>query len=341
MKKVLILLLIAAAAAGYFFMSQNKVIITDKVRFSGTVEVTDVTLAFKVQGRVQDVLFSEGDDVKAGEEVARLENTDQKLAVETAQANVLLSSAALEELSAGSRKQEIHSAQANVEMAKAALSRAMDESAQAKSDRDRNEQLQKSGAISRQDFEKYDTAYKKSVNTVKEAEAIVKTAEEALSLTIEGTRSETIKKAHAALTVAQTSLMSAEQNLKYTSIVSPINGKVLTRPAEPGEYVQAGTVIMTVADVANAWVRGYISEKDLGRIKLGDIVDVKSDSYPSKVYKGRITYISDEAEFTPKTVQTSDERVNFMYRIKVSLDNRELELKAGMPVDGTIVLSGQ
>lgn len=341
MKKVLIPIIIVAVVAAVLFLKQNKVIITDDVKFSGTVEVTDVTLAFKISGRVQDVLFSEGDSVSAGEEVARLDNTDQKLAVDTAQANVLLSSAALDELAAGSRRQEIQSSQANVDMAKAALSRMHDESAQAKSDRDRNEMLLRSGAISRQEFEKFDTVYKKSLNSIKEAEAMVRTSEEALSLTIEGTRSETIKKAHAALTVAQTSLVSAEQNLKYTSILSPISGKVLTRPAEPGEYVQAGTVIMTVADVANAWVRGYISEKDLGRIKLGDVVDIKSDSYSGKIYKGRITYISDEAEFTPKTVQTSDERVNFMYRIKVSLDNREMELKAGMPVDGKIVLSGK
>ncbi|MGE4319148.1 MAG: efflux RND transporter periplasmic adaptor subunit [Deferribacterales bacterium] len=339
MKKIIIPVIIIAAVAVIFFLRTGGGGNTDAVTFSGTVEVTDVALSFKTSGRVTEVLFAEGDTVKQGEDVAMLDDADHKLAVKTAEANASLSRASLDELLAGSRKQEIKNAEASVEKAQAALDIANTELAQAKTDRERYAELYKSKGVSRQDFEKYDTAYKKAVNGVKEAEASLTSARQTMSMTVEGTRSETIKKAHASLEVALSALNTARQNLTYTVLKSPVSGRVLTRPVEPGEYVQTGSVILTVADLKDAWVRGYVNETSLGRIKLGDIVDITTDTYPDKVYKGRISYIADEAEFTPKAVQTQDERVNFMYRIKVAIDNHDMELKYGMPVDGNIILS--
>ncbi|WP_303850951.1 HlyD family secretion protein [Seleniivibrio woodruffii] len=312
---------------------------TENIVFSGTVEVTDVLLSFKISGRVTEVLFKEGDSVPAGTVAAKLDDADQRLAVKTAEANVAVSDAALQELLAGSRRQEIMNAQASVDMANAALLRSKNDFDQASADRDRFEYLYKNNGLSKFDFEQYDTRYKKSVNTVKESEGALKSAQERLSLALEGTRSETIKKAHASLELAKSQLLTAKQNLEYTVLKSPVSGRVLTRSAEPGEFFQAGSPILNVADLNDSWVRGYVGEKDLGRIHLGDMAEIRCDSYPDRVFKGRISFIADEAEFTPKSVQTQEERVNFMYRIKVSLDNREQLLKTGMPVDGTIVLS--
>jgi HlyD family secretion protein len=341
MKKAvfIVVAVIVVAAAVLFFVKRNGNGKPQDVAFSGTVEVTDVLLSFKVSGRVADVLFKEGDSVPAGAVAARLEDADQRLAVKTAEANVAVSEAALQELLAGSRKQEIMNAQAAVDMANSALMRSRNDLDQASADRERFDYLYKNNGLSKYDFEQFDTRYKKSVNTVNESEAALKSAKERLSLALEGTRSETIKKAYAALELAKSGLLTAKQNLEYTELKSPVSGKLLTRTAEPGEFFQAGSPILNVADLNDSWVRGYIGEKDLGRIHLGDIVEIRCDSYPDKVFKGRISFIADEAEFTPKSVQTQEERVNFMYRIKVALDNREQMLKTGMPVDGTIVLS--
>lgn len=340
MKKIIIpIIIIAVATAVFIFIKSRNGGSDSDISFTGTVEVTEVDLSFKVAGRIKDVLAEEGNAVKAGEDVASLDDADLRLAVASAKANVDLSQAALNELLAGSRRQEIQNAQSAVDKANASLNKTKDDMAQAAADRERFDFLYRNGGISKHDFELYDTKYKTASSTVQEAQASVKSAEDNLSLALEGTRSETIKKAGAAVAVAKAALNTAQQNLKYAVVYSPINGTVLTRSAEPGEFVQPGSVILSVADLSDAWVRGYVSEKDLGRIHLGDQVTVKCDAYPDQTFNGRISYISDEAEFTPKTVETQEERVNFMYRIKVTLDNRKGVLKYGMPVDGTIVLS--
>ncbi|TCK62538.1 efflux RND transporter periplasmic adaptor subunit [Seleniivibrio woodruffii] len=340
MKKIIAAAVLAVLiAAGVFYLSGKRGNGNENVEFSGTVEVTDVVLSFKTSGRLVEVGYKEGDTVPAGAVAARLDDADQKLAVKTAEANVAVSEAALQELLAGSRRQEIQNAEAAVDMANAALMRSKDDMEQARADRARFEYLYQNSGLSKYDFEQIDTKYNKSVSTVKEAEGAVKSAKEKLSLALEGTRSETIKKAYAALELAKSQLMTAKQNLEYTALTSPITGRVLTRAAEPGEFVQTGSAIMNVADLNDSWVRGYIGEKVLGRVHLGDVVEIRSDSYPDKVFKGRVSFIADEAEFTPKSVQTPEERVNFMYRIKVVLDNEGQMLKTGMPVDGTIVLS--
>ncbi|HXK62589.1 MAG TPA: HlyD family efflux transporter periplasmic adaptor subunit, partial [Acidobacteriota bacterium] len=120
--------------------------------------------------------------------------------------------------------------------------------------------------------------------------------------------------------------------------VSPVDGVVLVKSAERGEVIAAGSTILTVGDIEHPWLRGYVSETDLGRIKLGMPVKVMTDSFPGKVYKGKISFISSEAEFTPKQIQTPEERVKLVYRIKVDVENPNHELKSNMPADAEIVL---
>jgi HlyD family secretion protein len=133
------------------------------------------------------------------------------------------------------------------------------------------------------------------------------------------------------------SLELANTRLGFAELVSPIEGFVLVKSAEEGEVVQAGSVIFTIANLRDIWLTAYVNETDLGKVKLNQEVNVKIDTYADKVYKGRISYISEESEFTPKQIQTTEERVKLVYRIKVNLDNPNLELKPGMPADGYIV----
>ncbi|MFA5005359.1 MAG: efflux RND transporter periplasmic adaptor subunit [Candidatus Omnitrophota bacterium] len=129
----------------------------------------------------------------------------------------------------------------------------------------------------------------------------------------------------------------AKTRLGFAELVSSLNGYVLVKSALPGEVVQIGAPVFTVVDLNNLWVTAYINEKDLGRVKLDQEAYVIADTYPGKKYKGRVSFVSSESEFTPKTIQTTEERVKLVYRIKVRVDNSSLELKPGMPADAYIV----
>jgi HlyD family secretion protein len=143
--------------------------------------------------------------------------------------------------------------------------------------------------------------------------------------------------AKAKLEAAQHALELADIRLGYADLVSTVDGFVLTKSAEAGEVTQTGSTVFTVADLNDIWLTAYINETDLGRVKLNQQVDIKTDTYPDKTYKGRISFISQEAEFTAKYIQTKEERVKLVYRIKVDVDNTNLELKPGMPADGYII----
>ena len=151
----------------------------------------------------------------------------------------------------------------------------------------------------------------------------------------EGPRKEDIDQARAKVEQAKAALQSAETKLGYATVTSPLTGVVLSKNIEPGEYVAAGTPVVTVADIENLWLRAYVDETDLGKrnIALGTEAEITTDAYPGKVYKGHVSFISSEQEFTPKSVQTNHERVKFVYRIKIDVKNPDRELKPGMPAD--------
>ncbi len=263
--------------------------------------------------------------------------------------------AQLDQLLAGSRPQEIQQAEANVADAKAQMD-------SARLDWDRAQMLYKNTDISTQ---QYDQAQAK----FQSASAILKQAQEKFALVKEGPRKEEIEGARAAVARAQAAVKTAEANrlelqrkeqelvqrraeidknraqagitqaqLGDTVIKSPIAGVVLVKSAEAGEVVAAGTTIVTVGDLDHPWLRAYINETDLGKVKLGQKVKLTTDSYPGKAYWGTVSFISSQAEFTPKQIQTKEERVKLVYRIKVDVDNAAHELKDNMPVDAEIQL---
>jgi HlyD family secretion protein len=137
---------------------------------------------------------------------------------------------------------------------------------------------------------------------------------------------------------SQASIALIDSQLSDTVAASPVDGVVLVKSADPGEVLAAGTTVVTVGDIEHPWLRGYVNETDLGRVKLGSRARVTTDSYRGKTYDGHVSFIASEAEFTPKQIQTQQERVKLVYRIKIDIDNPKRELKSNMPADAEIVL---
>ncbi|HEX72556.1 MAG TPA: HlyD family efflux transporter periplasmic adaptor subunit [Candidatus Hydrogenedentes bacterium] len=346
------------------------------IRISGNIEATSVESSFRIAGWVAARLVSEGESVQAGQPLACLDR--EELAQEAAmrRAEVVAAAARLAELEAGSRAEEIARAKAavsqaqarldeleagsrpqEIEAARAAMRRAEAEKVRAETDYARAQHLYEQGVVSAQER---DSALAAHGST----RAILTEVEERYRLVAEGPRQEQIAQARAALAEAQAwyeqalegprvetieqvraekqraeeALRLAEIRLSYASIAAPMAGIVLSDHVEPGEYVTPGAPVLSIGDLENVWLRGYINETDLGRVKWGQRVTVATDTYPDKTYSGVLSFIASEAEFTPKHVQTDKERVKLVYRVKIDIPNPDLELKPGMPADAVIWL---
>ncbi len=275
--------------------------------------------------------------------------------LEQRKAEIRQAEAQLDQLEEGSRVQDKDQARSAVAIAEAEFDRAQ-------ADWTRAQELYRNEDISKASFDQYQSGYLRS-------EGALKQARERLSLVEEGPRSQEIEAARAGLERARAALRQAEateleidrnrqsrktldaqknalearlgqvqQQIDDTRAYAPFDGVVLVKSAEIGEVVAAGTAIVSVGDLAHPWVRGYVPETDLGRVKLGQEVSVSTDSYLGKTYHGKVSFISSEAEFTPKQIETRQERVKLVYRIKVDIDNPNQELKLNMPVDAVIQL---
>jgi HlyD family secretion protein len=267
----------------------------------------------------------EGELVKTGEVVAKLDPADLLDEAASRRAEAQAARSQLLELETGYRKEEIA-------QAAAVLQRIEAEAERLRIDFGRQKQLFKKEVISARDFDASRAAYESSRANVREAR-------ERLKLLKSGPRKETIDQARARLRSAEAIQSLAETRLDYATLVSPAQGLVLSKNIEPGEQVAVGTPVITIGMLDEVWLRAYISETDLGRIQVGQRAIVTTDSFPGKKYLGTITFISPEAEFTPKSVQTEKERVKLVYRIKITIPNQSQELKPGMPADAEIKVS--
>ncbi len=347
------------------------------IRVSGNIEVTDAEASFRIPGRVEKRLVSEGETVDAGQVIARLDSVELEKEAALRKAEVAASAAALAELEAGSRPEEIARAAASVERAQARLEellagsrpqevaaaqatvhQAVAEANRLKMEFERQAYLYENGIIAAQQYDlvlaSYETATARlqesseRLDLVKEgprkeeieqARAALKEAQEQYALVKKGPREETIEQARARLEQAKEAFGLAETRLGYATLFSPISGIVLSENIEAGEYVASGTPVVTVGDLENVWLRAYISETDLGRVKVGQPVRLTTDTFSGKVYEGHVSFIASEAEFTPKNVQTEKERVKLVYRVKIEVPNPDMELKPGMPADAEIILN--
>lgn len=370
---VVIVVLVGAGVAVYWQYTRNADR-NGALHVSGNIELTDAQLSFKIPGRLLERLVDEGTLVTKDQLLARLDPADQELAVAQAEANLAYAKAVLAELEAGSREQEIRQAKAAVDLARASLEElergsrpqeiasAEDAVAQSKAeserletDRKRYEALLAQGAVSTQQYDAIRTAATVAAEQyasakemhdlvvegprrekIDQARAALKQAEERYALVEEGPRAESIEQARAKAGTAEEQLKQAKQMLAYTELHAPFDGIVLSKSAEPGEYLNPGTPVVTVGEMDRVWLRAYINETDLGRVRLGQKVKVTTDSFPGKTYEGTLGFLSSEAEFTPKTVQTFEERVKMVYRVKIDLENPNQELKLGMPADAII-----
>jgi HlyD family secretion protein len=292
---------------------------------SGNIEAHEGLISFKVSGRIVELPIEEGQFVQAGDLLARLDDADYRQHVRIDEAALQVRQSNLALTLAGTREQEIKAAQQNMLDAQADLQ-------QKGVDYDRAQRLFKEDAISAQDRDLAGTALKRS-------QATFQAAQEKYNEAVQGSRTEDIDIARANVKEAGANLGMSRVNLGYTVLRAPTSGVITVRQAELGEVVQPGTAIVTLADLDHIWLRAYVAETDLGRVHWGQEAAITTDTYPGKRYQGRISFISSDAEFTPKSVQTYKERVTLVYRIKIDIDNPNHELKPGMPADAHLILA--
>ena len=386
-KRILpIVIVTLAGAAVYAYRGINRRP-DNRIVVSGNIELEEINIAFKTAGKLIERTVDEGDLVRKGQLIARLDR-DQLVAqharetaglessgfqlaqartsldwqrantaadIEQRKADLDAAQARLAELRNGSRPQEKADAKAAVDAAASQLERA-------RRDWDRAQTLYKDDDISTAQYDQFHNAWES-------ADAALKSAREREGLVLAGPRQEEIdaqaaavERARAALKMAQAndieikrreeelqtrraeigrskaSLALIQSQIDDTTAFSPVDGVVLVKSADVGEILAPGTTVVTVGDIDHPWLRGYINETDLGKVQLGSKARVTTDSYPGRVYDGRVTFISSEAEFTPKQIQTEQERVKLVYRIKIEIANPKHELKSNMPADAAIVL---
>ncbi|MGQ0733113.1 MAG: HlyD family secretion protein [Acidobacteriota bacterium] len=307
------------------------------LRASGHVEATEVRLAPDAGGRVLAITVNEGDAVQVGEVILRLDPRDAELAVARAKADQQLADAQLRLALAGARREEISQADAQAEAARQDIAAARAELGAADADLERFEALLKANAGSRKQRE--DAASRRDVarERVQAAESRARAADQVTARLRAGARPQEIEAARARVAAAAALRASADKVLADTTLHSPIGGIVTAKLVEAGEVLAPRSPAVVISDLANAWADVFVPEPAVPRLRLGQSATLFTDAGGSGL-PGTIRYISPKAEFTPRNVQTAEERSKLVYRIRVAVDNREGILKQGMPVDAVISL---
>jgi HlyD family secretion protein len=311
----------------------------DRVRASGSVEATEVQVSSKVGGRLVDLKVAEGDRVAGDQVVALLDVTDTQLSLRRAQADRDQASAQLRLLEAGARPEEIRQADAQTKGAEADVAGARDDLAAADTDLARFETLLKTNSGSQKQRDDAATRRDMARARLASAEERVRAAREGLRRLQSGARPQEIDAARARVAAADAQIATLQQALDDATVKAPVAGLVTQKLADAGEILAPRTPIVTVVDLDHAWANIYIDEPLVPRIRLGQEATVFTDAGGAGL-KGTVTFISPRAEFTPRNVQTAEERSKLVYRIKVSVDNRQGVLKQGMPVEADVPLAG-
>ena len=317
---VLVSLLSASAAAS----GCRKAADPNEIVAAGHVEATEVRISTKVAGTLLRLNVDEGAAVAAGQELARVDTTDTELELQSARADRAQAAAELQLRRAGSREEDVREAEAQVTRAQADVSGAA-------RDLERMEGLLASGSGTTQARD--DARTRHDV-----ARASLDAARERLKRLKAGYRREEIDAAAARVQAADARIGQLEQQLKDAVIASPSTGVVTEKLAEQGELLARGTGLVVVTDLANAWLNVYVSETDLGRIRLDQEASVVTDDGQTR--RGRVSFVASQAEFTPKNVQTRDERVKLVYKVKVALENKDGLFKPGMPAEAHLRAAG-
>jgi HlyD family secretion protein len=308
------------------------------VRVSGHVEATEVRVAPEAGGRVLELSLEEGTRVSPGDIVVRLDPRDAELALQRAQAEQAAAEAQLRLLEAGSRREDVRQAEAQVAAAKADLAAARAELASAERDLERFEALLRTNAGSVKQRDDAATSRDVGRERVSMAQGRLRAAEEALARLVAGARREEIDAARARVAATRAQVATVEKSLADTTLTATVGGVVTDKLVEPGEIIAPRTPVAVVADLDHAWADVFVPEPTVPRIRLEQTVSVFTDAGGPGI-AGRVTWISPKAEFTPRNVQTADERSKLVYRVRVALDNSSGVFKQGMPVEAEIPLS--
>jgi HlyD family secretion protein len=290
------------------------------VTAAGTVEATEADLGFQAGGRIEEITVRDGDLVGAGQELARLESAELEARRSAAQAQLDGARAQLAELQRGARPEELRQARAAEAMARERMQ-------EASRVLERTRALEEGGAVSREALEQARTAYEV-------ARAQHEHASEQLGMVRTGVRTERIEAQQAAVRGAEAALAQVEAALSNAIIRAPFAGVITVRHRQPGEAVAAGAPVLTLMDPDDRWVRIYVREDEVGSVALGQQAQVRVGMGAGATYGGRVTFIASQAEFTPRTVQTAEQRVKLVYAVRVAItDDPQRVLKPGMPAD--------
>ena len=330
---VVVLVLITLSVLGYrnYF---NRPAVT--ATYSGTIEGTELPVQPELSGRIVELPVREGQIIKVGDIVAKLDDSQAKISLDSVKIQQTQAQAKLDELLGGARSEEIRRlkgllAQANANATGLAQNVQFEENNLAS-----DQKLYEGGALSKQILD----AQQNKIDTVKAqyqgALANVNAVQASLDQAVAGNTKPTIQAQKAAVDIAAQSVKAAELSLSKLTIKSPATGQVLYQHVERGQVVNPGTTLVTILDPNDLWIKIYIPEAKLNQVKVGGTVLLSVDSYPDKTFKGQIQYVSNQAEFTPKNVQTKEERTTTVYAVKISITEGKDQLKAGMPADVTL-----
>jgi HlyD family secretion protein len=307
---------------------------SDEIRVSGHIEATEVQVSAEVGGRLVDLRVAEGDRVMAGAVIAQLDARDADLQIARAQAERAAAEAQLRLLQAGARVEDIRQAQAQADAAAAEAAAAEADLRSAETDFQRFEALLQANAGSQK--QRDDALARVNVARERERAALdrVRAAREVLSRLQAGNRREDIDPARARVAVVDAQIAQLQKARADATVVAPVSGIVTQKLTDAGEILAPRMPLLVITDLDHAWANLFVPEPLMPRVALGQAADVLTDA--GDRVPGKVTYISPQAEFTPRNVQTADERSKLVYRIKVSVDNSAGVLKQGMPVDAAL-----
>jgi HlyD family secretion protein len=322
---VVAVLAVAGIATWYFINHQSAS--PGALVLTGNVDIRQVNLAFNVEGRIESMLVHEGDRVETGQKLATVENSYYRDALSIARARVEAQRAQVAKLVTGSRPEEIALARANVAEADAAFS-------YARSVRQRQYELARRDVVSQQNLEDAETNFDR-------AQARREVVRQQMALAVAGPRQEDILAARAQLTADESTLSLIERRVADTVLVAPSPGTILTRVLEPGAVVLPNSTVYALAVTDPVWIRTYVPETALGKVKPGMPVTVSTDTPGGRTYAAQVGFVSPTAEFTPRAVETPELRSSLVYRVRLIVQNADDGLRQGMPVTISLDESGK
>jgi len=310
---------------------------TDTLRVSGHVEATEVQTAAEIGGRIVEMRVEEGDRVEAGAIIARLDTRDTQLQIDRTRADRAVAAAQLRLLEAGSRAEDVRQARAQMDAASSDVAAIEADVKAAQLDLDRFQSLLDANAGSMKQRDDARARVDVALARQRAAQDRVRAASETLSRLEAGTRPEEIQAARARVAATDAQIAVLEKSLGDAEVTSPASGIVTQKLVDAGEIVARGTPLVIITDLDHAWANLFVPEPMVPNVAIGQAATVFTDAAKPGL-PGKVTFISPRAEFTPRNVQTAEERSKLVYRIKVSVDNREGILKLGMPVDAEMTL---